>query len=171
MRGGRLQHPRSPVGEHPEAVRMADGVILLAQVREIDVAEPVCGIEHHLQRAVADHQVAGHAHWPPSAVVGVQLAPGWGRTILRPALPGLPQLRFPAPSRETPESLNGALGLRMRSHTLHPPAMTGLDSSPPYHDRGSPLGVAESKIEPTREGSTAAERPGRVPVGTGTARP
>jgi hypothetical protein len=119
---------------------MAHRVVLLAQVREIDAAEPVRGIEHYLQRAVADHQVAGHAYRLPSGVVGVKLAPGWGRTSLRPALlSGLPQLRFPAPSRETPESLNGAPGLGMRSHRFHPPIVTGLDFGPPYHGGGPPL--------------------------------
>jgi hypothetical protein len=52
----RTVEPAEPtVGEHPESARMADGVVLLAEVREIDVAESIDGVEHHLQRAVADH--------------------------------------------------------------------------------------------------------------------
>ena len=60
-----------PVGEHPEAARMSDRVVFLAQVREVDVAQAVRGVEHHLQRAVADHQVARHLFPAPVRVVGV----------------------------------------------------------------------------------------------------
>jgi hypothetical protein len=49
-----------PVSEHAEAARMADGVVLLAEVWEIDVAQTIVGVEHHLQRAVADDEVARH---------------------------------------------------------------------------------------------------------------
>lgn len=73
------------------------------------------------------------------AVVGVQLAPQWSCTILRPALPSLLELCFPASSCETPESLNGAPGLGMRSHKYHPPMVTSLDFDPTYHERAGPL--------------------------------
>jgi hypothetical protein len=38
---------------------MADGLALRAEVRGIDVAESIRGIGHHLQRTVADEQIAG----------------------------------------------------------------------------------------------------------------
>ena len=97
-----------PVGEHPEAARMADGVVLLAEVREIDVAQPIVGVEHHLQRAVADDEVARHDSGLSSAA-GRYRRPEWW-DMVRPFIrrsAGLATLL--APRHRTP-SLVGSLG-------------------------------------------------------------
>ena len=64
----RTVDPTEPcINEHPESAGMAHGMVLFAQVWEIHVAESICRIEHDLERAVADDQIAGHVWRLPSS--------------------------------------------------------------------------------------------------------
>src|SRR5262249_6105954 len=53
--------PAEGLPDHdPEAERVPAGVVLLADVRVVDVADAVIGIEVHEQLSVADGRVRGH---------------------------------------------------------------------------------------------------------------
>ena len=77
---------RAPVSEHAEAARMADGVVLLAEIWEIDVAQTIVGVEHHLQRAVADDEVARHVRGVVCCWCGYPLL-GSSGVAMTPCLP------------------------------------------------------------------------------------
>jgi len=98
---------------------MADGLALLAEVSDIDVAEAKRGVDHQLQRDVADDQIGGRSHAP---VYGSLRRLVGRQGDSHPATARLHQRAFPAPARETPESSNRSPGFRMRSHDTSPPS-------------------------------------------------
>ena len=63
---------------------MADGLVFLAEVREIDVAQTIVGVEHHLEGAVADDEVARHDPGSRPPLVPYQ-RPEWWDTV-RPSI-------------------------------------------------------------------------------------